>query len=395
MKHLLYIIICAALLCSCTAKKEEKVVAPWGEVSPGGASADGYDLPQIVAGGEMIMLTLSGPDTYYEYRGRRLGTQYLVCQRLAERLGVSLRVETCHDTLEIVRRLASGDGDLAALPLPRGEIRWKADSLELLIFCGAEGDTAACHWLVGLGKEQLASEISAWYRPAMLAEARRQEARMFSAGSVRRRVYSPMLNRKGGVISQWDALFVAYSRPIRWDWRLMAAQCYQESTFDPQARSWAGACGLMQIMPSTARSLGLPMEKIHDPESNIAAAAKYLGLLDAKFSDVRDREERTNFVLASYNGGFFHIRDAMTLAEKYGGNPHRWSDVAKYVLLLSQPAYYRDPAVKHGYMRGSETVGYVAKIRHRYQSYGGVRTPSASAAAPQKATHRRKKKYDI
>lgn len=396
VKHSLLYIICIALLSlACTSRREEKLTTPWGETAD--TTGSDYDLDEIVAGGEMIMVTVSGPDTYYEYRGKKLGTHFLVCQKLADHLGVSLRVETCSDTLEVVRRLNNGEADLAALPVDLKRLALPADSIKHVENCGEAADTAACHWLVGKGKEQLAHEIATWYRPAMLSDARREEAFLFSSRSVKRHVYAPMLNRKTGVISKWDALFVTYSRSIRWDWRLMAAQCYQESTFDPQAHSWAGARGLMQIMPGTAQSLGLTTDKIHDPESNIAAASKYLGQLEAKFRDVPGRDERTSFVLASYNGGAFHIRDAMALTQKHGGDPHRWADVSKYVLLLSQPDYYRDPVVKYGYMRGSETVDYVARIRQRYQSYGGVRTPSAGAsgAVPQKAKHQRKKKYSI
>ena len=185
---------------------------------------------------------------------------------------------------------------------------------------------------------------------------------------------------------------------IRWDWRLMAAQCYQESTFDPQARSWAGACGLMQIMPGTADHLGLPRASIYDPEQNIAAAARYLGELDRTFSDIPERTERTKFVLAAYNGGHFHIRDAMALAQKNGKNPKRWGDVEPFVLGLSQAQYYNDPVVKYGYMRGSETVDYVRKIHERWNGYRGVRTirsTFAPSGIPQKARHERKKKYQI
>ena len=216
-----------------------------------------------------------------------------------------------------------------------------------------------------------------------------------------------MRDRSAGVISRYDRLFMTYSRTIRWDWRLMAAQCYQESTFDPEARSWAGALGLMQIMPSTAQQLGLPMEKIHDPESNIAAAARYLGQLEAKFSDIPSRYERQNFALACYNGGYHHIRDAMALAARDGLNSKSWNVVSRYVLMLSQPRYYRDPIVKYGYMRGSETVDYVYRIRQRWQGYSGVKgassglPPSASAISespvpsssnqPHREKHRKKK----
>ena len=151
----------------------------------------------------------------------------------------------------------------------------------------------------------------------------------------------------------------------------MAAQCYQESTFDPKAYSWAGARGLMQIMPSTAASLGLSEGEMYNPEANIAAAARYIVKLNGLFGDVRSYDERINFVLASYNGGHFHVRDAMALARKNGRNPYRWADVADYVLKLTQPAYYNDPVVKYGYMRGTETVDYVARIRSRWEQYCG------------------------
>ena len=149
-------------------------------------------------------------------------------------------------------------------------------------------------------------------------------------------------------------------------------------------------------MPATADHLGLPRDKIHDPESNIAAAAKYLGQLEGKFSDIRDRYERQNFVMASYNGGYHHIRDAMALTEKYGGNKHSWNDVSQYVLKLSNPQFYQDPVVRHGYMRGTETEDYVRKIRQRWQSYKGVKSPRTGYTnmAPQKAK-KHKSKYDV
>jgi membrane-bound lytic murein transglycosylase F len=386
----------ALVLAACSEHKKEKITTPWGEVTDSIPANSNFDLEQIVANGELIMLTLSGPETYYDYHGRALGQQYLLCQRFADKIGVSLRVELCRDTAELVRRLAHGDGDVVAVPLHKKQLAMPQDSIGKLKFCDDKGDSTDVSWVVSGDKPQLAEAIEEWYKPAIAAEVAKEERFLLSSRSVRRRVYAPMLNRKGGIISRYDHLFMAYCRPIRWDWRLMAAQCYQESTFDPQAKSWAGACGLMQIMPSTAKMLGLPMTQIHNPESNIAAAAKFLGDLEGKFSDIASRNERTNFVLASYNGGYHHIRDAMALAQKHGGDPKRWTDVSRYVLLLSSPEYYRDPVVKYGYMRGSETVDYVQKIRQRWQSYSGVRSPQgiSSGLTPHKAV-KRKKKYSI
>ncbi len=372
-------------------------MTPWGEITDTIPVGDEFDLEDIQRNGELIALTLTGPETYYDYHGRHLGTQYLLCQRFADKLGVSLRVEVCRDSAEMVQRLDDGEADLVIFPT--GTVV----SPEAASTSTTKGDTLSHalplkNWMVGVEKDDLRAELIAWYRPEILEEVKKEESFLLSSRSVKRRVFSPMLNRAGGVISHYDGYFQRYASTIRWDWRLMAAQCYQESTFDPQARSWAGACGLMQIMPGTADHLGLARSSIFDPEQNIAAAARYLGELERSFSDIRERSERTKFVLASYNGGGFHIRDAMALARKNGKNPQRWHDVEPYVLGLSKPEYYNDPVVKNGYMRGSETVDYVRKIQERWNSYRGVRTVRSTLApsgTPQKAKHERKKKYQI
>ena len=345
------------LLSACTQKKQEPVVMPWGEVSDSIPEGDEFDLADIQRNGELIALTLTGPETYYDYHGRHLGTEYMLAQRFADKIGVMLRMEVCRDSAEMVQRLRDGEADLICYPMTKEGTGWK-----------------------------------------MKDEVKKEEDYLLSTKSVKRRVFAPMLNRENGIISHYDGYFQRYAATIRWDWRLMAAQCYQESTFDPQARSWAGACGLMQIMPATADHLGLPRANIYNPEQNIAAAAKYLGELERTFSDIRERSERTKFVLAAYNGGHFHIRDAMALAGKNGKNPQRWGDVEQFVLGLSQAKYYNDPVVKYGYMRGTETVDYVRKIYERWNGYRGVRTVRsgfAPSGIPQKATHERKKKYQI
>lgn len=383
---------------SCSHRKAADATMPWGEVSDTASSAGGFDLDRIQSGGELIMLTLSGPDTYYDYHGRQSGTHYLLCQRFADMLGVSLRVDVCRDTVEMLRKLAAGDADVIACPLPKNlHVPSTVDTSAIrLIYCGATTDSLRRQWVVSADKPLLAEALDDWYRPEMLAEVRREEARSMGAGHVRRHVHAPMLDRKAGVISRYDGFFKTHCQSIRWDWRLMAAQCYQESTFDPNARSWAGACGLMQIMPSTADHLHLPMSRIYDPESNIAAAARFIGELENMLSDIPDRSERIRFVLACYNGGPLHIRDAMALAARDGRDHHRWSEVSEYVLKLSDPRYYNDPLVKHGYMRGAETVDYVARICRRWQSYEGVKGGHAgfSVMSPRKAKHR-KKKYQI
>lgn len=336
-----------------------------------------FDLDEILRTGELIVLTVSGPQTCYDYHGSRLGLHIMLCQQLADTLGIRLRVELCRDTADMFQRFRAGEADLLAYPV-------------------SPLDSLSPGWMVPHEKQQLASRLQSWFNPRCVQIAQQEEQRLLSTGGVKRTVFAPMLDRSGGVISRYDALFRRYSQPIRWDWRLMAAQCYQESTFDPNALSWAGARGLMQIMPQTADHLGLPRAQLNNPEQNIAAAARYLKELEKSFADIPSRHERQNFVLAAYNGGSHHIRDAMELTRLNGHNSRRWADVSQYVLKLSQPEYYQHPAVRHGYMRGSETVDYVRSIRQRYQQYQGVKAKVPMNSSPQKSRNKKhRQKFDV
>lgn len=313
----------------------------------------------------MIILTISGPDTYFDYHGKGMGTQYLLCEKFAQSIGVSLRTDVCRDTTEMVRKLRNGEADM--IVLSDADILKNEKGLSKCVNNNGVG------WFVTDRNKALAEAVSKWFMPSFITQVKEEEKWMFSAQSVSRHVFSPILNRNGGVISKYDNFFRRYAPMARIDWKLLAAQCYQESCFDPHARSWAGARGLMQIMPSTADHLGLAHADLEDPEKNIEASVRLHAELIEKFRDIRSANDRQCFVLASYNGGAYHIRDAMALTRKNGGNPQSWNQVAPYILKLQQPKYYNDPAVKYGYMRGSETVEYVERIRQRYAQYRGMR----------------------
>ena len=372
-RNICIVLFLAFILQAC--KDERKSYStPWGTVvgAEDSLKTDHFSVDDILASGELIAFTLSGPETYYDYHGHGMGTQYLLCENFTQRLGVTLRIEVCKDTAEMVQKLTSGEGDLIAFPLSKKSPTLKTDTSSLL-FCGAKVDSLNVSWAVNKDNKELADMLDEWFQPDLFEKIKQQEKFALSSRSVTRRVYSPMLDRSRGLISRYDNLFKKYSAIAHWDWRLLAALSYQESTFDPHAHSWAGACGLMQIMPSTARHLGLPVDRIYEPEANIAAACRYIAELQRKFIDVRNRDEQYNFVLASYNGGVGHVRDAMALTRKYGGNPYRWAEVSEYILKLRLPEYYSDPVVKHGYMRGTETHDYVQKVRMRWQQYQSVR----------------------
>lgn len=174
---------------------------------------------------------------------------------------------------------------------------------------------------------------------------------------------------KGGGISKYDDLLKEYADSISWDWKLLAALVFQESKFKFDVKSWAGAVGLMQLLPETGKAHGA--KDLLDPEQNIRAGADYISWLDKYWSkSITENEERIKFILASYNIGFGHIEDARRLAEKNGANPNIWSEnVEEYLLKKSKPKYYNDEVVRNGYCNGKETYAYVKNVMQRFARY--------------------------
>jgi len=182
------------------------------------------------------------------------------------------------------------------------------------------------------------------------------------------RADSEFFSKKGNKISAYDELIKKYAEKIEWDWRLLASQIYQESHFDPKTKSWAGARGLMQVMPRTAKQFG--NYELYDPTQNLEVGVKFIEYVSNLYKDVEDPDERMRFILATYNVGQGHVADARRLAEKYGKNPDVWTDnVDKYILLKSYKEYYQDEVVKYGYCRGQEPYNYVTEILKRYETY--------------------------
>jgi len=119
-----------------------------------------------------------------------------------------------------------------------------------------------------------------------------------------------------------------------------------------------------------ARAMGVPAGKEQNPEESIKAAVKYIAATDRSFNMIPDKQERLNFILASYNAGLGHIYDAMALAKKYGKNNLVWKDnVENFILLKSNEEYFTDPVCKNGYFRGIETFNFVRDIQSRFESY--------------------------
>ena len=187
-----------------------------------------------------------------------------------------------------------------------------------------------------------------------------------------RNIHSEYYTLGSGKISPFDEVIKKESERIGWDWRLMASVIYQESRFNPDAVSWAGAFGLMQLMPVTAKSYGITIDS--SPQEQIRAGASFIKWLDERLDDViTDPDERIKFILASYNIGLGHIQDARRLAEHYESDPNIWfGSVDQWLLKKSEPEYYTDAVVRHGFARGIETYNFVKDILDRYEHYKNI-----------------------
>lgn len=174
-----------------------------------------------------------------------------------------------------------------------------------------------------------------------------------------------------GDLSPYDSLFRANGYATRFGWQFLAAIAKVESNFNPDAVSWAGARGLMQIMPSTGRLHGYSPDDLFDPAISVKAAVLTLRNLDDFFAPyISNPVERRRFVLAGYNAGAGHILDAIKLAEKHGKNPNVWyGNVEEALIWKSNEKYYSDPVCRYGYFRADQTVNYVHKVEQHYNQY--------------------------
>lgn len=224
-------------------------------------------------------------------------------------------------------------------------------------------------WAVRKTSPQLAKAADTWHKENINSPEFKISAKRYFELN-KRPVTGAILSLKDGKISHYDPLFRTYAQSIGWDWRLLASLAYSESNFNPDVVSWAGARGLMQLMPATSRAMGVPAGKEADPEESIRAGVKFISRLQRIFAKVPDKEERIKFVLAAYNAGVGHVTDAMALAEKYGKNRYVWDhNVSHYILLKSNEEYYLDPVCKNGYFRGTETYNFVREVISRAELY--------------------------
>ncbi len=290
---------------------------------------------------------------------------------LAEEIGDSIRIVESDEGLEkLIQMVAEGTIDYAISDENVALVNCTYfNNLDVSLPVSFHQNLA---WAVDKGDTELLEVINTWLkdfkttnRYAVLYKKYFENKRSSEI------VGSELFANKSGTISPYDNYIKEYSTQIGWDWRLVASMVYQESRFNPSAVSWAGAFGLMQLMPNTAKRFGVSSESTAGQQ--IRAGIMFIQWLDNLYSDITDIQERQRFILASYNIGPGHVMDARKLAEKYGKNPNVWhNNVEDFLLKKSEPKYFNDPVVKYGYCRGTETYRYVSEIIERYEHYKNI-----------------------
>ena len=157
------------------------------------------------------------------------------------------------------------------------------------------------------------------------------------------------------------------------DWRLIAALAYQESHWNPKAKSPTGVRGIMMLTQETINHL--KVKNPTDTKQNILAGAKYLQLLKEKLPETVSEPDRTWIALAAYNQGYGRIIDARSLAHRFKLNPNLWIDLKKTLPLLNKKHY--SGSIKYGHARGSEAVTLTESVRAYYEILKNVTTDNS------------------
>ncbi|MBD3322215.1 MAG: transglycosylase SLT domain-containing protein [Chitinivibrionales bacterium] len=302
---------------------------------------------------------------------RKSSTYYRTITLFQKNTGIQCRVEFVPENMETEEILAGvSDGTYEATISDDYIARMQLMYLQNLAIAFPVSDTQHIAWAVRKSSKQLRDSINAFftntsYKPRGL-HSNMLYNKYFKSHTRIAQARSSERADTHGKISSYDKIMKKYSRKYDLDWRMVAAQTYQESKFNPDARSWVGAVGLMQIMPATGNELRVG--DITRPKPNVHGGTKYMRQLIERFDKGIPFQDRYHFALASYNAGYGHVIDARRLAADLNLDNTVWfENVEQAMLLLAKPEYARK--ARYGYCRGKEPVTYVANIRRLYNHY--------------------------
>lgn len=277
-------------------------------------------------------------------------------------------IEDDEDSENLVNRIVKGEIEMTILDKENAMVNATYfDNLDINLEISPNSDVA---WAIRKNAPDLENAINEWitkrkktgYFNMIYAKYFKNSKNSYFRSN------SPFSSIAGNTISPYDDLLKRGSEILGWDWRLLASLVYKESRFDTTATSYAGAVGLLQLMPVTLERFGV--DNPNDPYQSLMGGVNYLKYLDRFWLErIPESNERIKVILASYNIGHGHVEDAWRLAIKYGGNPQNWESIAHFLKLKSDPEYYRDPVVKSGFAKGHLAVNYVDDVMILYESY--------------------------
>ncbi|WP_374693698.1 transglycosylase SLT domain-containing protein [Microbulbifer sp. TB1203] len=296
---------------------------------------------------------------------RKSGSHYDTALRIQKQVP-GLQIKLAPEKLDIQRiidKVADGEYDLTIADEVSYKLEraWRDDIAFALDLRQRDNRYA---WMMRKGNRKLRKAVNMFFAERSVNNALPGLYTRYFDRPKRTRKEITQLDKKGN-ISPFDDLVRNYAD--QFDRRLIVAQMFQESSFDPQAESWAGARGLMQVMPNTGKQVG--KTDLFDPRTSIRAGVKYLHWLHGKFVDRGLTPENSMwFTLSAYNAGLGHVFDAQDLAEQKGWDRNIWfNSVENAMLLLSDPDYCE--RARYGYARGREPFDYVRKIEGRFRNY--------------------------
>ena len=309
------------------------------------------------AGKELVCAIDLGKDMTGSH-GLETGLNYELLGKFAQDNHCDIKIVAAGRNKNCIDSLLKGKVDIV--------ITHDTDSLD-----GLEGDmlktmTDCTVWAFNNTEEETAMQLDRWFRHIRSSEDYENLAIKYM------RAYNPHKRAERGVrtntISPYDDLIKKYADELGWDWRMLASVIYQESKFAIGSRSFRGAQGLMQVMPSTADYYGV--ENLLDPEQNIIAGTKHLKRLQGMFKKQDlSGDELIKFTLAAYNAGEGRITDCRNLAAAKEYDSTIWDEVVKVIPLMREDSILEEPSVKLGKFKGHETIGYVESVLSHYQAF--------------------------
>jgi len=295
---------------------------------------------------------------YFIYRAEPVGFQLEMIRNFANVEASKYKIEIIPSLTERVKKLLSDEADIMICNSHECATYLLNDTLTDAFILA---DSSA--WVVKSDNTALIIHLNQWLAHYKTTNDYKFHHQRYFQSLITINAKSQYLS-----LSPYDDLIKKYARKLNWDWRLLAALICQESRFNPEVESHRGAYGLMQVMPTTAESLGFT--DLEDPETNIAVGVKFLQYID-KYLQLNDTSNvnRKKFILAAYNAGSSRIEDCRAFAASLEKNADNWDEVASVIPLMQHEIHYKGETIQRGRFKGTETLNFVYEVWDRYEQY--------------------------